>query len=46
MLISLLKMIHCLNYLVPLRGYCTPNLKLAYFVCYLKIINTFLKNNM
>ena len=25
--------------------YCTPNLKLACFVCYLKIINTFLKNN-
>ena len=25
----------------PLRGHCTPNLKLAYFVCYLKIINTF-----
>ena len=26
-----------------LRGYCTPNLKLACFVCYLKFINTFLK---
>ena len=25
-------------------GYCTPNLKLACFVCYLKIINTFSKN--
>ena len=25
------------------RGYCTPNLKLACFVCYLKIINTFSK---
>ena len=22
-------------------GYCTPDLKLAYFVCYLKVINTF-----
>ena len=30
-----------------LRGYYTPNLKLACFVCYLKIINTFfLKNNV
>ena len=32
-----------------LRGYCTPNLKLACFVCYLKIINTFfvcVKNNI
>ena len=28
-----------------LRGYCTSNLKLACFVCYLKIINTFSKNN-
>ena len=27
------------------RGYCTPNLKLACFVLYLKIINTFLTNN-
>ena len=26
-----------------LRGYCTPNQKLACFVLYLKIINTFLK---
>ena len=26
-----------------LRGYCTSNLKLAYFVCCLKIINTFFK---
>ena len=25
--------------------YCTPNLKLACFMCYLKIINTFSKNN-
>ena len=24
-----------------LRGYCTPNLKLACFVCYLKMINLF-----
>ena len=29
-----------------LRGYYTPNLKLACFVCYLKINNTFLKNNV
>ena len=28
-----------------LRGYCTPNLKLACFVCRLKIINTFRKKN-
>ena len=28
-----------------LRGYYTPNQKLACFVLYLKIINTFLKNN-
>ena len=28
-----------------LRGYCTPNLKLAYFGCNLKIINTVAKNN-
>ena len=27
-----------------LTGYCTPNQKLACFVLYLKIINTFLKN--
>ena len=26
-------------------GNCTPNQKLAFFVLYLKIINTFLKNN-
>ena len=29
-----------------LRGYCTPYQKLACFVLYLKIINTFLKNNI
>ena len=29
------------NVLTSLRGYCTPNLKLACFVCYLKIINPF-----
>ena len=30
-----------------LRGsYYTPNLNLAHFVCYLKIINTFSKNNV
>ena len=28
-----------------LRGNCTPNWKLACFVLYPKIINTFLKNN-
>ena len=28
-----------------LKGYCTPNLKLACFVSYLKIINNSLKNN-
>ena len=28
-----------------LRGYCTPNLKFACFVCYLKTINTFSKKN-
>ena len=28
-----------------LRGYCIPNLKLACFVCYLKIIDTFSKND-
>ena len=29
-----------------LRGYCTSYQKLACFVLYLKIINTFLKNNI
>ena len=29
---------------MTLRGYCNPNQRLAYFVLYLKIINTFLKN--
>ena len=29
-----------------LRGYYTPNLILACFVCYLKIVNTFLNNNV
>ena len=24
----------------PFKGYCTPNLELACFVCYLKIVNT------
>ena len=28
-----------------LRWYCTPNLKLACFVCYFKIINTFWESN-
>ena len=32
----------CFN---ALRGYCTPNQKLACFVLYLKVINIFLKNN-
>ena len=27
------------------KGYCTPNLKLTCFVCYLKIIDTFSKIN-
>ena len=30
---------------LALSGYCTPYLKLACFVYYLKIINTFQKNN-
>ena len=29
-----------------LMEYCTPNKKLACFVLYLKIINTFLKNDI
>ena len=29
-----------------LRGHCIPNQKLAYFVLYLKIINTFFKNDI
>ena len=33
--------LNLIYYLSPLRGYCTPNLKLACFVCYLKIIITF-----
>ena len=32
--------------MIILRGYYNPNQKLACFVCYLKIINTFLKNNI
>ena len=32
-------------YLIVLRGYYTPNLKFAGFVCHLKIINTFSKTN-
>ena len=28
-----------------IKGYCTPNQKLACFVPYLKIVNTFMKNN-
>ena len=31
--------------LMFLRGYCTPNLKLVCFMHYLKIINSFRKNN-
>ena len=34
------------DYRAALTGYCFPNQKLGYFVCYLKIINTFLKNNI
>ena len=34
----------CCQY--SLRGYCTPDQKLACFVLYLKIINTSLKNNI
>ena len=29
-----------------LKGNCTPNQKLVCFVLYLKIVNTFLKNNI
>ena len=29
-----------------LSGYCIPNLELTCFVCYLKIVNTFMKNNV
>ena len=29
-----------------IKGYCTPSLKLTYFVCFLKIINTCLKNDI
>ena len=32
--------------MVTLQGQSTPNQKLACFVLYLKIINTFLKNNI
>ena len=31
---------------VHFRGYCTLNQKLACFVLYIKMINTFLKNNI
>ena len=34
------------SYPTRLRGFCTPNQKLTCFVLYLKIINTFLKNNL
>ena len=30
----------------PFKGYCTSYPKLACYVLYLKIINTFLKNNI
>ena len=33
------------HWVSPLRGYYTPNQKLACFVLYLKIINTFLQNS-
>ena len=32
--------IHICHISLPLRGYCIPNQKLAYFALYLKIINT------
>ena len=31
---------------ITLTGYCTPNQKLACFVLYLKIVDTFKKNNI
>ena len=35
------------SYLVIIvKGYCTPDQKLACFVLYLKITNTFMKNNI
>ena len=40
---STLSLLNLFDYL--LRGFCTPNLKLACFVCYLKIINSFSKND-
>ena len=36
----------CICSEVTLRGYCTPDQKLACFVLYLKIINIFLKNSI
>ena len=33
-------------YMLHLRGYCTPNQKLACFVLYRKIINTFFENKI
>ena len=35
-----------LNVYLPLTGYYTPNQNLACFALYLKIINTFLKNDI
>ena len=34
------------NYCISLRGHCTPNQKLAFFVLYLKIINSFLEKKI
>ena len=37
---------HTLFQITQLKGELHPYLKLAYFMCYLKIINTFMKNNV
>ena len=37
---------HMLQYKTLSRGNCTPDHKLACFALYLKIVNTFLKNNV
>ena len=37
---------HILPWMTYLRGYCTPNQKLAWFVLYFKMINTFMKNQI
>ena len=33
-------------HLAVIKGNCTPKQKLVWFVLYLKIVNTFLKNNI